>query len=332
MDKAILSAVLRRMEQRRAEHEAQAEQRRWEIAGKIPRVAQIDRELKSTAIRAVRTAFASGEDSAAAIELLKSRNLALQQEKRELLSAHGYPSDYLAPASDCPLCKDTGYVGSKLCDCVRRQCAEEQTRQLSTLLPVDKETFSTFSLMYYSQTPAKVEGLTLSPYLVMKDNLDCCREYADTFGTHTRSLLLYGAPGLGKTFLSSCIAREVIQKSFSVAYNTAISIFSCYDTVKFGGGEQPQAAAELEKYKNADLLIIDDLGTEMKSVFTVSCLYDLLNRRIMRQKCTIINTNLSPKQLESRYSEAISSRILGTFIPIRFIGTDIRKRKNAEII
>lgn len=333
MDKAILSHVLNQMEHRRAEHEAQAEQRRWEIVSRIPRIGQIDRELKITAIRAVRTAFASDEDSAASIESLRIKNLALQQEKRELLANHGYPPNYLVPVTDCDKCKDTGYIGSKLCDCVRRQCAAEQTRQLSTILPIDKENFSTFSLLYYSQVPATIEGITLSPYLVMKDNLEVCRKYADEFGSHERNLLLYGAPGLGKTFLSSCIAREVVQKNFSVAYDTAISIFTHYDTIKFGGITQEESSSALEKYKKADLLIIDDLGTEMKTAFTISCLYDLLNRRLMEHKCTIINTNLSPKALEAHYNTpAISSRILGNFIPIRFIGTDIRRRKNAEII
>lgn len=330
MDKAILSAVLRRMERRRADHEAQAEQRRWEVVSSIPRIGQINRELKGTAIRAVRTAFASGEDSAASIEALRVKNLALQQEKRELLARHGYPANYLAPVTDCEQCKDTGYVGSKLCECVRRQCAEEQTRQLSTILPIESENFSTFSLDYYSSTADRRIGS--SPRYAMENNLSECRAFADEFGSHERNLLLYGSTGLGKTFLSSCIARAVSEHGFSVAYDTAISIFDHYNTVKFGGAAFEQSSAALEKYKNADLLIIDDLGTEMTTSFTISSLYDLINRRLMEHRPMIINTNLQPPMLEKRYSEAIASRILGQFIQLRFLGTDIRKQKNAEII
>lgn len=330
MDKAILSAVLHRMQQRRAEQEALAEQRRWEVSSRIPRIGQIDRELKGTAIRAIRTAFAAGEDSAASIEALSIQNLALQQEKRELLAKHGYPANYLSPMVFCEICKDTGYVDAKLCDCVRRQCAEEQTRQLSTILPIDRENFSTFSLDYYSSTIDRRLGA--SPRYTMENNLSECRAFAEEFGNHSRNLLLYGSTGLGKTFLSSCIARAVSEKGFSVAYDTAISIFDHYNTVKFGGNTWERSSAVLEKYHHADLLIVDDLGTEMTTAFTISCLYDLLNRRLMEHRPMIINTNLQPPALEKQYSPAIASRILGQFLQLRFLGTDIRKQKNAEIL
>ena len=147
-DRALISSILRQMEHRHDQYEAEAESRRYQLTAAIPRLGEIDRELRSTAAKAMRIAFESN-NTAAEIETLKQKNLALQAEKQKLLLQNGYPADYLVVAMDCPACRDTGYHGSKLCDCVKRQAAEIQKKHLSSLLPVERETFETFRLDYF---------------------------------------------------------------------------------------------------------------------------------------------------------------------------------------
>lgn len=328
-DKALVSAILRQMEQQRSEHEAEAEDRRYRLGLTIPRLNEIDRELRATTAKAMRIAFESSQPDID-IAALQRRNLALQEEKRTLLLKNGYPANYLAVAEDCPLCHDTGHVGSSLCDCVRRRAAAEQSRRLSSLLPVDRETFDTFQLDYYSAQPDSRLGF--SPRDIARHNLEDCLQFANRFGSAYENLLLYGSAGLGKTFLSSCIARRVTERGFSVTYDSAISIFDQYNSVKFGSGDFSSASQALNRFRSTDLLIVDDLGTEMPSAFHTSCLYDLISGRLMRRLPVILSTNLLPHELQTRYSPAIASRILGEFTQLRFIGEDIRKiRKNSAI-
>lgn len=322
-EKTILSAVLRQLEASRSEHEAQAERRRTELYTRIPRLRAIDRELQATCANAVRAALDTGIDPEHAISQLRDRNLALQDEKRALLLQNGLSPDYLTPTYDCAECNDTGYADGHLCRCVRDKYAAEQTRRLSTILPIDTENFSSFDFNYYSNTVD--QRLGKSPRFIMQVNYKQCRQFADSFGSSYQNLLLFGSAGLGKTFLSSCIARAVSERGFSVAYDTAIHVFACFEAVQFRGDNPDEAAEQLEKYRSADLLILDDLGTEMATAFTTSCLYDLLNTRLMQRRPMIINTNLIPTDLEKRYSPAIASRILGEFQPLRFIGDDIRR-------
>jgi DNA replication protein DnaC len=327
-DKTILSAVLRQLEVTRSEHQADADARRWQLYERIPRLRAIDRELQSTSARAIRIALDSGGDPEDAIGQLRDRNLALQEEKRSLLLQNGLSPDYLTPAADCPLCADTGYRDGSLCSCVRSKYAAEQTRRLSTILPIETDTFDSFRFDYYSNTVD--QRLGSSPRYIMHNNFNLCREFADSFGSKTENLLLFGSSGLGKTFLSACIARVVSERGFSVAYDTSIHIFSHFEEVKFNGANAEQAALSLEKYRSADLLILDDLGTEMGTAFTTSCLYDLLNTRLMKHQPIIINTNLMPNELEKRYSPAVASRILGEFTLLRFLGEDIRRIRQRE--
>ena len=326
-DKALISQILRQLEQQRQQHEAEAEERRYRLTRTIPRLGEIDRELRATSAKAMRIAFES-ENTDRAIAALRDRNLALQDEKRRILLQNGYPADYLAVACDCPNCRDTGYVENGLCSCVRQRVAAEQKKNLSSLLPVDRETFDTFRLEYYSTQPDNRFGI--SPREMAKSNYHRCASFAEHFGASYENLSLYGASGLGKTFLSSCIARRVTDRGFSVTYDTAISIFDQYNHVKFGNGDFSAASQALLRFRSADLLIIDDLGTEMPGAFHTSCLYDLLSRRLMARLPIILSTNLLPDELEKRYSAAIASRILGEFTQLRFIGSDIRKIRKKQ--
>lgn len=329
-DRAILSYVLRQMEQRRTDNAAQAESRLYLVEQHIPRIRDINRRLRATSIRALRISFESENDAEidAQIAALREENIRLQAEKRELLAAHGYPANYLEPIVTCPRCNDTGYVGKNLCSCVQKQIAEEQARRLTTILPLQEENFDTFSFEYYDT--AWNATLKSSPRDYMKGIYDHCRRYAREFGLHHDNLLLVGSTGVGKTFLSSCIAREVSEAGFSVAYESAVTIFSNFDAVRFRPQSSEDAAEAVDKYRGADLLIIDDLGMEHPTPMTRSYLYELVNSRLREKKCTIISTNLPPANLEITYNAAIASRLIGDYTQISFPGGDIRRTKAAR--
>ena len=324
-DKKILSEAKRELERERQQRQQQLIDRQSEIYAKLPRVRAIDRTLSATAASVLRVALESGDDPTAAIGRLRDQNLALQEERARLLTTAGYSADYLADKPVCPLCGDTGYVGSVLCDCIKARCARLLTEELSAALPIRDQNFAAFRLDYYSTRP---DGrLGVSPRENMEYNLGECRAYAKSFGVHSPNLLLTGSTGLGKTFLSTCIAQAVSERGFSVAYDTAINILAAYETLKFGSGDGAAAADRTARYERADLLIIDDMGTEMGTAFTVSALYNLINNRLMASRPMIINTNLPAEVLAEKYSPAVASRLLGEFTSLRFIGEDIRLLK-----
>lgn len=321
-DRKILAAARRELERERTARSEAFEQRRREVYTQEPRIRTIDRMLSQTAASVLRAALHTGGDPAAAIEGLREQNLSLQDERAELLRRMGLPIDYLTEKPMCEKCGDTGYAGSATCDCVKTRYAALLKEQLSTVLPIQDQNFDKFRLDYY---PVKVDNrLGDSPREIMADNLYDCRVYAKEFTPHALNLLFYGSTGLGKTFLSTCIAKEVAERGFSVAYDTAINIIATYETIKFGNGNGEEAAERAARYERADLLIIDDMGTEMGTAFTVSALYNLINNRLMTKRPMIINTNLLPEQLGDKYSPAVASRLNGEFKPLHFVGDDIR--------
>ena len=194
------------------------------------------------------------------------------------------------------------------------------------LFSIEDQNFGKFNLGYYSTRMDP--NMKDSPRENMEDNLYECKKYAKEFGESSPNLLMYGSTGLGKTFLSTCIADAVSARGFSVAYDTAINIIAAYETIKFGTGDGAAAAERAARYERADLLIIDDMGTEMGTAFTVSALYNLINNRLMAHRPMIVNTNLLPDELKKRYSPAVASRLLGEFKQLRFFGDDIRMLKS----
>lgn len=324
-DKQILSDLLREMERRRNARERLLAERRQEVYARVPRIRQIDDTLRGTAAAVLRAALESGDDPTAAVERLREQNLALQRERTRLLVDAGLPAGFLDDQPDCPLCGDTGYVGTELCPCLKAQYAARLTEQLSTILPIEDQNFESFRLDYYSDV--KDARLGLSPRENMEANLDLCAEYAHHFSKQSPNLLLFGSAGLGKTFLSTCIAKTVSEFGFSVAYDTAIHVLGCYESVKFGGADAGDAQRAIRKFEHADLLILDDLGTELSTAFTTSIFYSLINTRLMARRPMIVNTNLQPNELEKRYSAAVASRLLGDFTHLRFFGDDIRRMK-----
>ena len=323
-DGRIMRRALQRFEEDRTARQEAFARRREQVFARRPRLRQIEQELGQTMSRIISGALRRGTDPRPAIETLRDENLSLQREKREILQELGLPEDYLEEKPACALCGDTGYRGGEVCLCLRRYYAREQQKELSRMLDLGSQSFDTFSLEWYSDR-ARDGGV--SPQENMKAVYDVCAEYAYQFGKKPGNLLLFGAPGLGKTHLSAAIAREVSGKGYSVVYDTAAHVFEQFETQKFSREEDEETSADVERVLQCDLLILDDLGTEMTTAFVQSALYRIVNTRLMEKKSTILNTNLTPGELARRYSPQIASRIEGEYQILPFLGEDIRKLK-----
>ena len=316
----VLRRARARLEQAKLERERENEAHRAAAYERYPRLREIDRELQQS-MAELAIAFLK-KDSEEALGAIRTRNQTLQAERNWILEAGEFEDGYLDDTPVCTRCGGTGYDGSQMCSCLRELCRQEQKKELTSLLGSGREIFDTFRLDVYSD--AYDPKLGTSPRELMRSNLNICKKYAAGFSAASGSLLFSGATGLGKTFLSACIARQIADRGFSVMYETAIRLFGDFETEKFGaqGGD----GSLTRKYFDCDLLIIDDLGTEMTTQFTVSALYSVLNTRMMEGKPILISTNLLPEALETRYSPQIASRIVGTFRLIKFAGDDLRRK------
>ena len=321
-DGRVMRLAQQRFEEDRQRRQAQFEERRERIFSRQPRLREIDAQLRATMRGIIAGALRRGTDPASAIAALREENLSLQAEKRELLSRLGLPDDALDETPACPLCGDTGYRNGQVCQCLRAYCAREQQRELSRMLDLGNQSFDTFDLSWY---PDRAEpGQPKSAREHMEERVyNTCAEYASHFGKRPENLLLFGAPGLGKTHLSAAIAREVSEKGFSVVYDTAGRIFEAFEDRKFGREEA--AAAHAERVLSCDLLILDDLGSEMTTAFVQSALYEIVNTRLVERRSTIISTNLTPDAIAQRYTPQIASRIQGEYTLLPFVGEDIRR-------
>lgn len=320
----IVRRAKARLDQAKAEQEAEYEARLSDAYRDNPRLKEIDLELRKLSAQAIAAAFQKSEDPQSAIAALRDRSLELQQQCDWILDAAGYEDGWLDKTPVCELCGGSGYLNGKMCSCLKELCRQEQKKELAAQFLSGEESFDRFRLEYY---PDEIdEELGVSPRRIMRATLQSCRQYASSFRPGSESLLFSGATGLGKTFLSACIARQVSDKGYSVIYQTAVDLFADFEAAKFGGGdEDPRAITK--KYTDCDLLIIDDLGTELTTQFTISALYTVIDARLRRKLSTIVSTNLTPEAIEDRYSPQIASRLCGSYRLIQFFGTDIRMMK-----
>lgn len=316
----VLRAAEARLAAERQQHEAQTRTRIQAIYAAQPRLREIDSQLRRTSAHVMAVCFRAGSDPQAAMERLRRENLALQQERAWILEANEINPEDLEDTPICTVCGGTGYVGAVMCDCLRELCRQEQKKELSQLLGAGRESFERFRLDYYPDTVDPALGV--SPRTLMQYVLSGAQHYARTFGHGSGSILMLGATGLGKTYLSACIARVVSDRGFSVTYETAVRTFADFETAKFGekAGHDPTA-----RYFGCDLLILDDLGTEMTTQFTVSALYQIVNTRLQAGRATIISANLPTQELERRYGAQTASRLLGSYELYQFRGSDIRR-------
>ena len=315
---AVLRRAQARLAQEKADCEAESTARIETIYTRLPRLREIDRAMRQSVSKAVSAAFRRGSDPTEAIRAIKEENLALQREREWILEANDLDEAALEPSVICPKCGGSGYTGAVMCECLQELCRQEQKKELSSLLG-GKESFDAFRLEYY---PVEIDpSFGVSPRQLMQLNFQECRRYAREFSRRSPSLLFTGGPGLGKTYLSACIARTVADSGFSVVYDTAGKLFSDFEAVKFGGDRSDLT----NKYLQCDLLIMDDLGTEMTTQFTQSVLYQVINTRLMENKPVILSTNLNDEGLRQRYTPSIASRLLGAYQVFQFLGRDIRQ-------
>ena len=290
-----------------------------------PRLKEIDKALRMTMAKAARAVFAGG-DAEALMNQAKEENLELQRE-REWIIEEQFEPGFLDETPICPICSGTGYVGSTMCDCLAELCRQEQKKEL-TFLSAGRESFDQFRLDYYSDKPDLRLGF--SPRSVMEKTYADCRRYAFGFHPKAGNLLFSGNTGLGKTFLSACIARTVADQGYSVVYESAGHLFAALEKARFEANDENRRAAA--KYTECDLLIVDDLGTELPGQFVTAALYSLINDRLLENKPTIISTNLNVDELARRYNPQIASRLRGSYKRVAFVGDDIRLLKNKGVI
>lgn len=307
---------------RKADHESQTLARLHNAYAKVPRIKEIDILLRKSMAVAMQTVFRQGSDARAAMEEVKQANLSLQAEKKALIEQHFGPG-YLDEKPICPKCGGSGYIGTFMCQCLQNLCRQMQEKEVA-LLATDDQHFGAFRLDYYSDRPDPKTGI--SPRAIMARGFDICRDYAENFSPASGNLLFNGGTGLGKTFLSACIARVVAARGYSVAYETASHLFAKLEKHRFHPDEE--TVQEVKRLNECDLLIIDDLGTELPGQFVTAALYSLVNDRLLAGKPMVISTNLNIGEIGQRYSPQIRSRLQGSFQLLPFVGQDIRVLKN----
>ena len=324
-DGKLLARARAELDRIRAQNRGEQQRRLAEVHAQVPEIREIDARLRAHMAQLVRLTIAKGPELGSRIAGLREENLDLQQRRAELLTARGFGADYLDEIVSCPLCRDTGISGGGVCRCLDRLYNRELTRELGTLMRRGDESFARFDLSLYPDEPDPATGLV--PREVMKKVSEACRRYAENFSDASPNLLFQGGTGLGKTFLSACVARVVAGRGFSVCYDTAAAALENYERAKFSRDlpEGEAAALRVKRMESCDLMILDDLGTEMNTPMAQSALYTLVNNRLVNGKKTIVSTNLTNEELTKRYTPQIASRILGEFQCLPFVGADIRR-------
>ena len=314
-------AIIREYNQRQLQSRHVQDQHLKEIYKVLPEIQELDASVSSLSVAGVKSIL-NGNESALAASREKIEQLS--RKRKELLLANGYPDDYLDLHYSCSDCMDTGYIGNEKCHCFKQATIDMLYTQSNIKDVLNRENFNTFSYEYYSDDQIN-PSTGLSSLETIQYAVKECRNFIDTFDTNFRNLLFYGDTGVGKTFLSNCVAKELIDSAHSVIYFSAFQLFDILAKSTFGKDAE---ADDMNQYIfDCDLLIIDDLGTELTNSFVASQLFLCVNERLLRKKSTIISTNLPIDMFIETYSERTFSRISSNYTMIKLIGDDIRIKK-----
>ena len=316
------NAIMRIYNQRQFQDKYEQDQRREEVYQKVPQIRQIEDEISSQAVRCARKLL-DGDTNAK--EELKQHIEDLREQKEVLLSAFGFPADYMEMHYACPECQDTGYVDGRKCRCFKK----EEIRLLYSQSNIEevllRENFDSFSYEYYDDRVVIPEiQMTVADY--MRQVHTWCKEYVENFEKKGGNLIFTGSTGVGKTFLTNCIAKALIDQYQSVINLSSNDLFDVFSKNKFHYDTEEEMKDMYQYILDCDLLIIDDLGTELNNTFVSSQLFYCINERLLRKKSTIISTNLSMTMLRDTYSDRISSRIISQYSIIPLYGDDIRTK------
>lgn len=314
------NAIMRVYNKRQFWNKRDQDERIREIYEKIPQVEALNDEIAASMAQAGRKKLQGDEEG---VKALKQEAEALKNQKLRYLERNGYPADYMQMRYHCPVCRDTGYVDGKKCRCFRQMEIEILYDQSNIREVLERENFDTLSMAYYDRERIdERSGRTVYEYMSMV--IEECHRFVENFGKEKGSILFTGSTGCGKTFLSNCIARELIRQYYSVVYLTATDMFDVLSESRFSGRDEEEARDKAAYILDCDLLIIDDLGTELINTFTASQLFYCINERLNRKKGTIISTNLALNRMQDEFTERVTSRIMSQYKVLPLLGEDIR--------
>ena len=302
------------MEKRRRKALDQFEENKKIAYAQIPDLLRIDDELSSSGMLISNEIINRKNNIQDALLMIRQRNEQLIAEKKRILTESGLGSDFLTIKYHCNKCNDTGYVDAMPCDCLNEVVAELAQNKANKI--GDDASFDLFELKYY---PENLDGVPCRE--IMSQTLESCKNYAEDFSTYSPNLLLFGGTGVGKTHISKAIAKKVAENGFDVIYMSAPDLFTSLEKERFN---QETPIEDINSILKCELLVIDDLGAEFTTSFTISALYNIINTRLLSDLPTIITANLSPSELKQRYSDRIASRLIGCYEHLRFLGNDIR--------
>lgn len=323
--KSVYEKAKQRLEARRKKAEDDLQQRRGVAFARCPELAAVEHEMADCALKAVK-AIGLGDDAEKQVLEISKKSLQAQQKRKELLISAGLPEDYLEAKYTCPVCRDTGFHDGYYCDCYKKLVRQTAVDGLGIGNQIRKCTFDSFRLDCYPNTVDPVLGISQREQ--MKTVYEYCYEWAKDFSKNSTGLIMLGKTGLGKTHLSLAVAGVVIGKGYSVYYNSVQNIMDKLQKEHFSRSNQSEEESILPDLFESDLLILDDLGAEFSTQFTVAELYNILNTRMINSLPVIISTNLTVREIEEKYSQRIASRIVGSCMPLQFCGRDIRQLLN----
>lgn len=324
MIKGYHGLIMKKYEDIRSEEKTALDMRKMEVTRKAPELESIEKNVARLSVELAMLNFKRHLNHAEEFKKLKTEITELRGRRLEILSALGYPLDYLEHHFHCDKCQDTGYIGQTKCSCYRKKLIDvyHMTSDFNDL--IKEYTFDKFKLDLYGKEASE---FPVSPRENMTNILESVMSYMRNFKESETNLLFYGSPGTGKTFLSSCIAKELLDKGNLVIYRTSDGLIQNLKEIKFNDNFEL-----LDLLMNCDLLIIDDLGTELTTEFSKVELFNFLNSKLLRKKKLLVSTNLTIEDIKKKYDERIYSRLVGDFTLYKFIGDDLRIQKNHERI